>query len=278
MGKSDVRPLLRLHAALGAHPRALSSVAAALWARTGRRIGVKDLAWARGLGSAEMPVLLWEGLMAAGALPEGVLEPVGLQRFLNGVVTRETNESSLEGGVDGARVVWTLPRLHPAAGLRGRSLSIAAQQVITNAKESIFLSAPFLEARGIGLVLDHLQVALAHGVNVTLLGHGLLDIGSPQSLAVEALRRSVQGRGGYLDIYSAVADADSREDRPLLHAKLIVGDAQEALVSSANLTLQGFSTNFEAGVYLKGEAVRELAEVCRSLLASPLTSHVARVE
>jgi phosphatidylserine/phosphatidylglycerophosphate/cardiolipin synthase-like enzyme len=51
-----------------------------------------------------------------------------------------------------------------------------------------------------------------------------------------------------------------------LHAKVIVADASEALVTSANLTYHGYEANIEVGVRITGSAAAQLESVFRELI------------
>lgn len=264
----------RLRATLVRHPRALASTAAALWARVGRKLEPSDLEWARGLGSENGPQLLWDGLQEAGALNGGILEPAGLQHFLGEIVVGE----ACKAVPTQTALVWTLPVQHPASKLRGQSLLAAAKQIIADSEHTLLITAPFIEIRGFGSLMDGLQGALSRGVTVTVLSHNLLNIGSSESAAIEELRRMSSDLPGCFHIYSAVVNTDApRKDHPLLHAKLVIADESEALVSSANLTIYGLTSNFEVGVCIKGDEVSELSDILLMLMSCPLTTHVATV-
>lgn len=55
-----------------------------------------------------------------------------------------------------------------------------------------------------------------------------------------------------------------------LHAKAIVVDGKSALVTSANLTHNGLSSNLEIGLLIRGEAARDLRDILRGLATSDL--------
>lgn len=65
-------------------------------------------------------------------------------------------------------------------------------------------------------------------------------------------------------IYSWVNDDDESSK---LHAKVVLVDDRDLLVTSANLTGAGMETNLELGVRLQGETARNSAEHFASLLA-----------
>lgn len=51
-----------------------------------------------------------------------------------------------------------------------------------------------------------------------------------------------------------------------LHAKVLVGDRSDALVTSANLTYHGMETNIELGIRITGEAAAQIEEHFRDLI------------
>ena len=54
--------------------------------------------------------------------------------------------------------------------------------------------------------------------------------------------------------------------RESLHAKVIVADAKEAIVGSANLTSRGADRNYEIGIRVRGPSARKLREALRRTL------------
>lgn len=52
-----------------------------------------------------------------------------------------------------------------------------------------------------------------------------------------------------------------------MHAKVLVADARDALVTSANLTYHGFAGNVEMGVRITGAPAKTIADVFETLLA-----------
>ena len=267
-------PLEALRDLVAKQPRALSSVAAALWSRAGRGIVPSDLDWARGLGAENMPQLLWEALTLTQSIDSGVLKPLGIQRFLGLLLDTEPDASATHNG----DIVLTLPARHPLASFKGDSLFNATKHLLEKAKDTLYITSPYIEAGGIGNLLSSLMGALNRGVRVVILGGNLGNVGSIGSQALEQIRREAIGCCGRLDIYTSTASTDApRDEHPLLHAKLVVADGEFALVSSANLTTYGQLSNFEVGAVVQGSDVLELTEILRLLLESPLVTHTATI-
>jgi phosphatidylserine/phosphatidylglycerophosphate/cardiolipin synthase-like enzyme len=148
---------------------------------------------------------------------------------------------------------------------------------LKEARESLVLVSPYVEARGVGLLFDRLTDALSRGVATMLVTHDLSDIASTNSRAVEDLRREAERVGGRLEVFSATsATGRDRERYPLLHAKLIVVDRRRLLLGSANLTSYGLSSNFETGALLGHRYAQEADEAVQSLVEAGLVRMVFR--
>lgn len=162
------------------------------------------------------------------------------------------------------RLVWTLP---PELGLPNieESYSSTTIALVDASLETLTLVSPFMEAKGVGRLLESLLAALKRGVHITIITHGATDLSSYASSALEELRREAQGLPGILDVYSA------RDDLPvLLHSKLVVTDNVRSIVGSANITGRGFGENLEAGVMLGEKQTSEITQVIVALRRSGL--------
>ncbi len=101
----------------------------------------------------------------------------------------------------------------------GGSYLNVAVSLSEEARESLVLVAPHVEARGIGYLFDHLSGALARGVATMMVAHDLSDIVSTNSRTVEDLCREAERVGGLLEVFSATsATGHDREHHPLLRA------------------------------------------------------------
>lgn len=229
-------------------------VGQALWMELGRPITADRLDWANsaiGPGAAEQLVAF---LVRFGALEnEGAqLEAAGLVEFLRELATERGAASNVP------RVIWTLPPALADAGDSGGYLD-AAIEVINAAQKSLWLVSPFVEARGMGRLLEPAVRALERGVRVRVVSHGTELASSSASAALEQLRRESVRIAGNLAVYGVVADAGL-----LVHSKVVLADGVTATLGSANLTNRGLTLNFEVGVLLRGEPARDLESMlCR---------------
>jgi len=236
----------------------------ALWMTVGNPIDSKRLFWARSLLGPDGDRLLWSALVECGALSEAdpILKPAAVADLLCSLWGT--------GGAqhEAARLIWTLPAQLSLPEIED-SYYRAARDLVEGATKGLILISPYLEPKGVGRLLESLIGALHRGVAVALITHGAELRSSLASVSIEELRRASSGLAGTLAVYSAV---DS--ENVLLHPKLIIADDERIIVGSANLTVKGFATNFEAGVLLGRSAALEATVVIRALLTSPLVVEV----
>lgn len=232
----------------------------ALWMMIERPVDPAGLVWARGILGERGDEVLWSALVDEGvvAQPEYRVQPANLAAMLLVLANAPTDDLELP------RLVWTLP---PELGLPAleESYSSSAIALIDASIGTLTLVSPFMEAKGVGRLLESLLAALKRGVHVTVITHGATDLSSYASSALEELRREAQGLPGILDVYSA------RDDLPgLLHSKLVVTDNVRSIVGSANITGRGFGENLEAGVLLGEKQTSEITQVIAALRLSGL--------
>ena len=230
----------------------------ALWMMIERPIDPAGLVWARSLLGERGNEVLWSALVDGGVVVQPEFR-VQAAKFAE-MFSHLTNDPDL--GLP--KLVWTLPPELGLPNLEESYLSTAVALVNTSLK-TLTLVSPFMEAKGVGRLLDCLLSALKRGVHVTVITHGATDLSSYASSALEELRREAQGLPGILDAYSA------RHDLPvLLHFKLVVTDNVRSIVGSANITGRGFGENLEAGVLLGEMQTSEITQVIVALRQSGL--------
>lgn len=256
-----------LRALVAGREELVSRLAAPLWARVGQALD-GDLSWARALLGEKGPSIIMNSLFAVGAInPDTrILRGRQLSLFLSSLL----GEGDIVApALAQSSVVWTLPYTHAAHNVRGHSYLNACVGLITEAKQSLALISPFVDAGGVGTLLTPLVSALSRKVEVRLFVHDALNIGTPTSRALEELRREAEHISGNLSVYSAEAGVGGdRLLNPLFHAKLIICDRHALLLGSANLTSYGLGSNFEAGALLGEEAAREAAFMIDGVLHS----------
>lgn len=60
----------------------------------------------------------------------------------------------------------------------------------------------------------------------------------------------------------------SNDEKASVHAKLLIADNREGLITSANLTYHGFERNIEMGLHVTGRAVAEIHDRIHDLIAA----------
>lgn len=154
--------------------------------------------------------------------------------------------------------VWTGP-IGMRTGLR--TTYQVARELIASARESVLLadySLNFNPGRaGAGsVVLDDLKAAAARGVRVKFVVHD-----DPANwLAIEKSWPMAAERPTVLT-WTPEETAGWQK----LHAKLILTDDVDLLVTSANLTYHGLERNMELGIRLRSDACRTVADHFASL-------------
>lgn len=216
----------------------------ALWMLIGTPLQPAALLWSRATLGIDGDRVLWDGLVECGALgPENILEPEGLCRLLCGICGSRDPEDG-----DKPALVWTLPPQLDEEGAQD-SYCRAALDVISVARQSIWLVSPFLEAHGVGRLVDALLLALSRNVRINVIAHDVGCLGTAASAALEDLRREAAGKPGTLTVYTVDEAAQL-----FVHSKIVVADTSAVLLGSANLTDRGLGINLEAGVYMHDEA------------------------
>jgi hypothetical protein len=156
-------------------------------------------------------------------------------------------------------VVWT------GKGATGgvRSTVPVIIEMLTGASASVLLLSysVWLKQSRINSVLDRLAELSSAGVEVTWVvdvgyrdGHNLKEITSFWPPGRRGPRLF-----GWRDVDDEIAK---------LHAKVLIVDERDALVTSANLTGHGLTSNLELGLRVQGQPARELSAHLRHLVAT----------
>jgi hypothetical protein len=205
MPRGDRSQVDTLQALLAGRSEFVSRIAAPLWSRVGRPLSLAELSWVRALLGEEGPEILIQFLSTLGALNAvtGELKAWGLSRFLSTLLADTSPDSSAT--VHTPELVWTLPNSHHLHALRGRSYLESCTRLINEAKQTLTLVSPFVDPAGIGTLSRPLLTALIRGVEVRLVTHDALNLGTPTSRALEELRREAERTKADLSVFSAEA-------------------------------------------------------------------------
>jgi phosphatidylserine/phosphatidylglycerophosphate/cardiolipin synthase-like enzyme len=234
----------------------------ALWMSIELPVTLSDLAWSKALIGEEGDQILWNALLESGAIDHsGKLRPVGLSKLLCVICGSQPN-----GIVP--KIVWTLPR-ELCGGSDDNSYSLETIQLINRSKDAIWIVSPFLEAHGVGRLIEALLVAMRRGVEVIIVAHGVGSLTDLSAQALEELRREAVFARGKLIVYTVEVN-----DQFLVHPKIILADGESVLLGSANITNRGLGANLEAGVLLGSVEAAQVLRKLQLLLSSRLVRRV----
>ena len=155
-------------------------------------------------------------------------------------------------------IAWTYPgEVRPAV----RTTGAVAREIVDGARRSLLVV-------GYSVTIDPDLAGLA-ARTVAAMGAA-----ADRGVVVTAiLHRDPKNRSALLRGWPRAREAPriftwpAREDEMAsLHAKVLVADARDALVTSANLTYHGFEGNVEVGVRITGDAAAELESVFHELI------------
>ena len=119
----------------------------------------------------------------------------------------------------------------------------------SNAKDRIRLAAPYLDASGIGFLVDAIVAATNRGVTVELFDPQSWE---PARGAILSLTDAI-AKGGKPDMFHLVRVI---AEAPFAHLKVMVADGSVAYIGSANITAAGLTgRNLELGVLVSGHQV-----------------------
>lgn len=216
----------------------------------------------------------YEALKSLGAVVEpvssihqwGTINHHILERVADNVSAHILAVRSM-GRVEASRpseLAWTLPQdLLVETDLHRQSLAALIRYTVSLASNSLFILSPFLDASGVEVVAGPLAGASHRGVETYLITHDLEDITSSNYSALQVLRAVAPSLRAFTVPQSALAKRYF-----LLHAKLVVADAEAAVLSSANLTQYGMRSHLEVGVGVYGGAAFALQRLLDVLIQS----------
>lgn len=127
----------------------------------------------------------------------------------------------------------------------GRTTAETIVGIVGRAKHHITMSSPFIDRTAIDILGPVLLDAAGRGVHIVVFTQS-----RGRSSPLDALVRSFDaaGRGGFLRVHHATGS------QPWPHLKLVLADALEGYVGSANLTGNALmGRNIELGVLLRGD-------------------------
>ena len=155
-------------------------------------------------------------------------------------------------------VAWTYPGI-ARPGLR--TTGGVAREIVTQCKQTLLLVgySVTVDPALTGLAAQTIEAiarAAERGVLVTAILHKDVN----QQALLQAWRPGVRRPSIFRWIDS------ERDEMAAIHAKLLVGDRVDALVTSANLTYHGLEGNLEMGLRVKGRPAAEIHDRFQDLI------------
>lgn len=168
----------------------------------------------------------------------------------------------------GISYVATVPLefLNAAEGFE--EIEPALMRLAAEAERDLWIVNPFFDEYGAQRLLPSMLGAAKSGVKIWILGRQLGRAGGQgsneaiQDIASAFIKEDLAPMIEIRDFYR-----QDEQGRQLyaLHTKMMIADESVAYIGSANLTRHCLRNNFELGVILRGEGVRPLSELTRSL-------------
>lgn len=155
------------------------------------------------------------------------------------------------------QLVWTGPLVE---GSFLRSTLPVMEEVIRGAKQRLLIVGYWLSLYGsqggVQELIELIANAAKAGVTVTC----VFDSGK-KPYGDDNLTALVRGWPDSVDLPTILAwDHNSSDPHRKLHAKVLVADRRDSLVTSANLTQHAFDINMEMGVRVSGRPARRIAK------------------
>lgn len=150
-------------------------------------------------------------------------------------------------------LVWTSPFVFND---KADSTKSSILELINSAKKSITIVGYTIEP-DTGDVFEALENASKRGVQIRL----LFDKAKKYLDIIENFWKT---KGTFPKVYSYQA----KNQRTSLHAKVLIIDSKELLITSANLTGRGITRNVEMGIRHKGESAKDAEELVDTLVAN----------
>ncbi len=138
------------------------------------------------------------------------------------------------------------------------SIEKEVTDIFSNARTEIQIMAYSISTRAPEL-FDLMKLALKNGVTIKLVVNdfdGIKEYTKKKLLKLEASKK--------FSLFGYVPNKNNNEDA--LHAKIIVGDRNVAILGSANLSWRGMVSNYEIGVVLHGDVASDVANLVDTLI------------
>ena len=148
---------------------------------------------------------------------------------------------------------------------KNRIKIVELQEIFTsllkNAKNTIKICSPFLEYSGFEFFKDILLSKARNKVTIEILSRQIKK--TEENSRFEDIKRIIElfkskELGDYLSVRNYYYQTEGKRLASSIHAKLIVIDGYKAYIGSGEIRKNSFDKNFELGVIVSGEKVKEI--------------------
>lgn len=164
-------------------------------------------------------------------------------------------------------ILRTWPFADPLPGhlaRQTRDLDLRYVTLLASSTDHAFVVTPFLNIPAAERLAAALETAIHSGATVDLITYLAHQPGSARS-AIEYLHQHLQSRVGSLKAKRFTAYSNLQVDS-MIHAKLLLIDAQTGYLGSANTTGQGFANHLEVGIELNSMQTSVLEGIIRHVI------------
>lgn len=142
------------------------------------------------------------------------------------------------------------------SGMWGGSLLVALGKIMGSACHDLVILSPYWRAEGVQSLLSTAGRDDYSGLRVRVFTQAAWRMGPEDQEGLAYFTSKMKQMGANVQTY---APKLIRRNTPFLHAKMLVADARQAYVGSANFTAFGLEHSIEAGVVVEGDVARSFS-------------------
>ena len=178
----------------------------------------------------------------------------------------------LNGLREETRLLWTPPKRVPIKDdkIRFERIDTFIHKLIQKTRSDIVFFAPFYTEGGTNIICDSLLPLLRNqpSVKVTMISSSLDSNGKRNRNAFVKMAANLGQLIQRVHIYASLG-----ADLPL-HAKFVISDSCQGILSSANFSISGFAGQIEIGARITANQCRDLSWLVQKILERKLVEKV----
>ena len=164
---------------------------------------------------------------------------------------------------EGVKIVATMPDFLYKEGEPPRvpSVSSTMARLITRAEKTIWIVNPFFDEFAVAFIHTYLNAAANRGVKINIITRPPATNDS-NAASIRFLKENLE-KTEQLEVRSFYSKKN--DEWCSIHSKILLIDDATCYIGSANITRGSFNRNFEMGVVLTGEIVKEPAQIISNI-------------